>query len=81
MEIDTGAAVSLITEETFRKFYPELSLQLYHAILKTYPRECIPVLGEALCISPVQRSIETPILGRHYRKWSIPARTNQDCRI
>ena len=36
MEIDTGAAVSLITEQTFQKPYSELSLQPSHAILKTY---------------------------------------------
>ena len=35
MEIDTGAIESLITEQTFRKLYPEISLQLSHAILKT----------------------------------------------
>ena len=35
MEIDTGAAVSLITEQTFQNLYPELSLQPSHAILKT----------------------------------------------
>ena len=47
MEIDTGAAVSLITKQTFRKLYPELSLQPSHAILKAYTGERIPVLGEA----------------------------------
>ena len=35
IEIDTGAAASLNTEQTFRLLYPELSLQLSHAILKT----------------------------------------------
>ena len=46
MEIDTGAAVSLIREQTFPKLYPELSLQLSHTILNTYTGECIPVLGK-----------------------------------
>ena len=46
IEIDTGAAVSLISEQTFQKLYPELYLQPSHTILKTYTGECTPVLGE-----------------------------------
>ena len=42
----TGPAVSLIREQTFRKVYPELSLQLSHTISKTYTEERKPVLGE-----------------------------------
>ena len=47
MEIDTGAAVSLITEQSFRKIDDELSLQPSHAVLMTYTGEHILVLGEA----------------------------------
>ena len=46
LEIDTGAAVSLISEQTFGNLYPKLSLQPSHAILETYSGERIPVLGD-----------------------------------
>ena len=75
MEIDTGAAISFITEQTFPKLYPELSLQSSHATLKTYTAVRLPVLGEN------KRPTETPKFGRHYRKWPMPPRTKLDGRI
>ena len=35
-KFNTGTAVSFITEQTFQKLDPELSLQPSHTILKTY---------------------------------------------
>ena len=46
MEVDTGAAVSIISEETYKKLFPNLNLQKVPIGLKTYTGESIPVLGE-----------------------------------
>ena len=46
MEIDTGAAISIISEETRRKVFPAEPLRDSSLILKTYTGEPIPVKGE-----------------------------------
>ena len=46
MEVDAGAAVSIISEETYKKLFPNLNLQKVSIGLKTYTGESIPVLGE-----------------------------------
>ena len=50
MEIDTGAAVTLISEDTYKKHFPSLPLESPTIKLKTYMAEPIAVLGQA-CVS------------------------------
>ena len=46
MEIDTGAAVSIISEKTRKKIFPNAVLSKSSVLLKTYTGEPMPVLGE-----------------------------------
>ena len=46
MEIDTGAAVSLIPEKSQCSLFPESNLTSSTVVLKTYTEQLIPVLGE-----------------------------------
>ena len=48
MELDTGAAVSLISEETWRRRLHKIPLKGTDVRLRTYTRESINVLGEAV---------------------------------
>lgn len=47
MEVDTGAAVSIISEQTKKKLFPNLDLKEVFIGPKTYTGERIPILGEA----------------------------------
>ena len=46
MELDTEAAMSLLSEETYQKFFSGISLQQSTVKLKSYSGENIPVLGQ-----------------------------------
>ena len=46
MELDTGAAVSVIREETYRDKLGRLPLQHTNILLNTYSGERLPVLGQ-----------------------------------
>ena len=46
MEIDTGAAVSIISEQTQQKHFPQATLRPTQIKLRTYTGEPMPVLGE-----------------------------------
>ena len=46
MEVDTGAEVSVISEQTCKRFFPQLSLCKSRVVLKTYTGETMPVVGE-----------------------------------
>ncbi len=46
MEVDTGAAVSIISEQTQKRFFPKASLRWTNVRLKTYTEQAMPVLGE-----------------------------------
>ena len=46
MEVDTGAAVSLVSEKTYRSLFPECHLQPSKACLRTYSGESIAVMGQ-----------------------------------
>ena len=46
MEIDTGASVSVISEQTRKKMLPDVPLSKSTLLLKTYTGEVMPVLGE-----------------------------------
>ena len=45
MEVDTGAAVSLISEKTQRCLFPKVKLEKPEVRLNTYTAEAIPVVG------------------------------------
>ena len=46
MELDTGAAVSLISERTYNQFFSDVSLKKSTVKLKSYSGEDIPVRGQ-----------------------------------
>ena len=45
LELDTGASVSLISQSTFRKMWPDRNVQPSSVTLKTYTGESVCVLG------------------------------------
>ena len=45
MELDTGAAVSLVSEETYNQHWPQQQLEESNTRLKTYSREYLETLG------------------------------------
>ena len=46
MEVDTGAAVSIISEQTKNRLYPMISLKSPSVVLRTYTGEVMSVIGE-----------------------------------
>ena len=46
MEVDTGAAVSLITEQQQQELFPSAVLHPSSVTLRTYTAERLPVVGE-----------------------------------
>ena len=46
MEVDTGAALSIISEGERQRVFPEVELQNSHTMLRTYTGEVMPVLGK-----------------------------------
>ena len=48
MELDTGAAVSIMSEEQQQKLFPKASVQPTNVVLRTYTTERMEVLGELL---------------------------------
>ena len=48
MELDTGAAVSLISQKTCKETFPKVKLKRFEILLKTYTGEKLPVLGQIL---------------------------------
>lgn len=46
MEVDTGAAVSLLSEETFKSKFPGMQLHPTSLLLKTYTGEPLDIVGE-----------------------------------
>ncbi len=45
MEIDTGASLSIMSEEEFQNLWPERPLSPSDLTLHSYSGECIPVVG------------------------------------
>ena len=45
MQLDTGAALSLISRYTYRKYFHDLPLNQFKSKLTTYTGEAIKVLG------------------------------------
>ena len=46
MELDTGAAVSLISEKAFREMFPKRKLHKSKQVLRTYTAELLSIAGE-----------------------------------
>lgn len=47
MQVDTGAAVSLMSERDMKRVLPKVQVKKTTIVLCTYTSEPIPVLGEA----------------------------------
>ena len=45
MEVDTGAAVSIISDATLKAMFPALKIYRSNLLLKTYTEEQIPLVG------------------------------------
>ena len=45
MEVDTGAALSLMSEATYQRLWPRRELRTSQVRLQSYTKETIPVLG------------------------------------
>ena len=45
MEIDTGASMSIMSEDTYRKIWPTRKLEVSNVKLQTYSEESLPVVG------------------------------------
>ena len=59
MEVDTGAAVSLISQRTYQEYLSQIPLEKSDILLKTYTREQVPVLGKMkVRVSYLQQSQE-----------------------
>ena len=52
MELDSGAAVSIITKKVRQYLFSELSLKLSILSLKTYSGEYLPAVGQADVMFP-----------------------------
>ena len=64
MEIDTGAAVSLVLEKTYRSLFPERCLQPSKACLRTYSGEAITVIGQVeveVCYEEQQAKLQLSV--------------------
>ena len=48
MELDTGAAMSIMSEQTLQQFFTQASLKQIHVLLRTYSGEPLKVLGELM---------------------------------
>ena len=63
MEVDTGAAYSLITDTTFKEFWPDRRLNKSDVRLCTYSVEPIEVLGSlTVAVKYVNQDSEEPLL-------------------
>ena len=63
MELDTGASISLISEQTWQKQLREIPLQQTDIRLRTYTGECINVLGQVLVkVEYGKQEVKLPLL-------------------
>ena len=63
MELDTGAAVSVISEQLHKKLFPDAKLRPAHALLRTYTGEPMAVTGEMIAQVQYQsQSCSLPLL-------------------
>ena len=59
MEVDTGAAVSIIAEKTLKSLLPRATLKPTDVSLTTYTHERMTVLGELLVVVKYNQQVET----------------------
>ena len=63
MDIDTGAAVSIISEKIFQATFQKVPLQAASIRLKTYTGEVMPVLGQfEATVSFKQQTEQLPVV-------------------
>ena len=62
MEVDTGAAVSLVSERTYRSLFPERCLQPSKACLHTYSGELITVGQTEVEVCYEEQRVTVPLL-------------------
>ena len=63
MEVDTGAAVSIISEKTWRHSYPDTNWRPSSVILKSYSGEKLSVCGETdVTVTYKKETVQLPIL-------------------
>ena len=46
MEVDTGVAISIISEATYKILFTDSELQKCNVVLRTYTNECMTVLRQ-----------------------------------
>ena len=73
-EVDTGASVSLVSEQKLRKVLPHLKLKKANVALRTYTAEEIPLLGETELEVQYGRQRERLTLYVVKGKWSLTCR-------
>ena len=76
MEVDTGAALSLISEMTFKELWPDKSVSTTTVTLCSNSGETIPVLGsidtevrykgQRACLTLLVRGIGPSLVGRNW---------------
>ena len=63
MELDTGSAVSLVSEHTFKSKWPDTHLQISTVKLRTYSNESLQVLGQVEAkIQYNEQSVQLPLI-------------------
>ena len=59
MVVDTGAALSIISEQTWKKNFPGITLKKADVVLKTYTNERMTMMGELLVQVATSISVNT----------------------
>ena len=63
MEVDTGAAVAIISEKAWRHDYPNSHWRRSSVILKSYSGEKLSVCGETdVTVTYKKQTVQSPIL-------------------
>ena len=62
MELDTGAAVTIVSEKQYKDLFPHLPLQESQVLLKTYSGEQLPVVSEVRVQVQYEQQIQDLVL-------------------
>ena len=79
MEVETGAAVSIVSEQQLNRLQPQIQVSKSNVVLRTYTSEVIPMLGEVqlnvtykghsyTLVAYVTKGIGPCLLGRDWLK-------------